>query len=112
MALPLGDFFREPYMPFLQLVLSLLHLYEVLVIIQVVMTLLFQFNIMNRSNEFVNNVYFFLCRIVDPALRKIRQYVKPMNGIDFSPLILLLGLELLYNCIVYYVMPYFARHGI
>jgi len=99
-------------MPFLQTFMHIIHLYEVLVIIQVVMTLLFQFNIMNRSNQFVNNVYDFLCQVVEPALRKIRKHISPKNGLDFSPLILLLGLELLYNCLNYYLVPLAMRHGV
>ena len=99
-------------MPFLNLLLTLIHLYVIVVVVQVILTLLMQFNVINGRNELVQTIYNFLTRLVEPALKFVRRYIKPINGIDISPLILLLGLELLKNCIGYYIMPMFMRSGL
>jgi YggT family protein len=99
-------------MPFLNLLMSLIHIYQWIVIIQVILSLLFQFNVLNTSSPFAQQVYAFLTRLVEPALRFVRRKVKPINGIDVSPLILLLGLELLRQCLGYYVSPILRTHGI
>jgi len=99
-------------MPFLQLLLTLIHLYVLIVVVQVIISLLLQFNVINGRNELVQAIYGFLTRLVDPALKWVRRYVKPINGIDISPIVLILGLELLRNCIGYYIMPMFIRSGL
>ncbi|WP_461831878.1 YggT family protein [Aquifex sp.] len=40
-------------------------------------------------------LYWYIDWIVEPFLRPIRNIVKPINGIDFSPIILILILTLL-----------------
>lgn len=99
-------------MPFLQLLLTLIHLYVLVVVVQVVLSLLLQFNVINGRNELVSAIYGFLTKLVEPALARVRRYVKPINGIDISPLILILLLELLRNCIGYYIMPMFVSSGL
>ncbi|WP_461830127.1 YggT family protein [Aquifex sp.] len=39
--------------------------------------------------------YWYIDAIVEPLLRPIRSVVKPVNGVDFSPLVLLFILYLL-----------------
>ena len=39
--------------------------------------------------------YWYIDAIVEPLLRPIRSVVKPINGVDFSPLVLLFILYLL-----------------
>ena len=41
-----------------------------------------------------------LDRIVEPMLSPIRQIMPPMGGLDFSPLVLILGLQFLGNILV------------
>jgi YggT family protein len=99
-------------MPFLNLFMSLIHIFQWIVIIQIILSWLFQFNVLNSSSPLAQNVYAFLTRLVDPPLRWIRRHVKPISGIDVSPIILLLGLELLRQCLGYYVAPALAMRGL
>jgi YggT family protein len=50
----------------------------------------------NRFNPFINIIY----TLSDPILEPFRQLIKPMNGIDFSPIILFFLLNLLQNFII------------
>lgn len=69
--------------------------YLTLVIVQVVLSWLVAFNVVNTRNRFVYLVGDFLYRITEPALKPIRRILPNMGGIDISPLVLILGLYFL-----------------
>jgi YggT family protein len=88
--------------PFVALISTLISLVWWAVFIWFVLSLLMQFNIVNRDNPIVNRVYEVLERLVNPLLNPIRRHIPILGGIDFSPLVLILGLEFLRNAILYY----------
>ena len=59
-------------------------------IIVVAMSWLTSFNVINTQNRFVYQVYDFLYRITEPALRPIRRWIPDLGGIDGSPVVLIL----------------------
>lgn len=99
-------------MPFIQLLSTLMTLYIWVLIVGVVLSWLLMFNVVNGHNQFVRNVYAFCAALTDPALKKIRQIIRPINGIDLSPIVLILGVEFLRSCLMWYVAPYVARMGL
>ncbi len=80
-------------------------LYITLVIIQVVLSWLVAFNVINTSNRFVYMVGDFLYRITEPALKPIRRLLPNMGGIDLSPVVLILGLYFLRVLLLRDLMP-------
>lgn len=50
----------------------------------------------NRFNPLINIIY----TLSNPILEPFRKLIKPMNGIDFSPIILFFLLNLLQNFII------------
>jgi len=50
----------------------------------------------NRFNPLINIIY----TLSNPILEPFRRLIKPMNGIDFSPIILFFLLNLLQNFII------------
>ncbi|QZH76668.1 MAG: YggT family protein [Erythrobacter sp.] len=66
-----------------------------LVIIQFVIGLLFAFNVVSPSNEFLTQIYRSINALLDPLLRPIRKLLPDTGAIDFSPLVLILGLNIL-----------------
>lgn len=66
-----------------------------LVIIQFVIGLLFAFNVISGRNEFLHQVYNSINALLDPLLRPIRKLLPSTGAIDFSPLVLILGLHAL-----------------
>ncbi|HRE61054.1 MAG TPA: YggT family protein [Micropepsaceae bacterium] len=70
-----------------------------LIIIDVVMSWLINFNVVNTRNQIVYTIRLTTERVLTPLLRPIRRLLPPMGGIDFSPLVLLL--------LVYVVRMYF-----
>lgn len=72
---------------------TLIDLYILAVIVRVVLSWIN----FDPHNPFVK----FLIQITEPVLRKIRQAVPSISGIDFSPMILILGLHILRNLLLY-----------
>jgi YggT family protein len=66
-----------------------------LIIIQFIIGLLFAFNVVNASNDFLMTFYNSIQRLLDPVLRPIRNFLPQTGAIDFSPLVLIIGLQIL-----------------
>jgi YggT family protein len=88
--------------PIIALLDFVIGLYSMAVFIYVLLQLLIHFNIVNSSQQAVASVMKFLSDITEPALSRIRKYLKPYNNFDFSALILLIGLYFLQSCLRYY----------
>jgi YggT family protein len=86
----------------LWLILQVINIYVWLIILQVVLSWLIAFNVINTSNRFVYMVGDFLYRITEPAMRPIRRILPNLGGIDLSPLVLLLLLFFAQRLLVEY----------
>ncbi len=64
-----------------------------LVIVQFIIGLLFAFNVINQSNQFAAQIYNSINSLLDPLLRPIRRFMPSTGAIDFSPMVLILGLN-------------------
>lgn len=77
--------------PILEIVDTILGLYMWLIILSVVMSWLYAFNVVNASNRFVYAVGYFTHRLTEPALAPIRRFLPNFGAIDLSPVVLLLA---------------------
>jgi YggT family protein len=66
-----------------------------LVIVQFIISLLFSFNVINSSNQFLLQVYSSINALLEPILRPIRRALPDTGAIDFSPLVLIIGINVL-----------------
>lgn len=66
-----------------------------LVLIQLILGLLIQFDVANPRHPMVRGVYLGIGQILDPVLNPIRRILPPAGGLDFSPMVLLLGLTVI-----------------
>lgn len=73
---------------------ALIGLVIVVLIVFVVISWLYAFDVVSRRNGFVYSVYEFCRRLTDPVLRPLRRLIPPIAGVDLSVLVLLLGLTL------------------
>jgi YggT family protein len=85
--------------PFLKLVHSLLEFYNTIILVSFVLDLLRLFNLINFHNHFIQTIDGIITRLTEPILSKIRAFIPHLGGIDFSPMILLLGISFLQNII-------------
>ncbi len=74
---------------------NVIGLYITVVIIQVVLSWLVTFNVVNTRNRFVYLVGDLLFRLTEPALGPIRRMLPSLGGIDISPVVLILLLYFL-----------------
>ena len=79
----------------LHLIDAILALIIVLLIVHVVLSWLFAFDIVSRRNGFVGAIFEFTTRITYPLLRPLRRLIPPIAGVDLSVLVLLLLLQFL-----------------
>lgn len=79
----------------LNLVDAILALIIVVLIVHVVLSWLFAFDIVSRRNRFVGAIFEFTSRLTDPLLRPLRRLIPPIAGVDLSVLVLLLLLQFL-----------------
>lgn len=65
------------------------------IIIQAVMSWLFAFDVINTRNRFVWQAFDTLTKLTEPLLAPIRRFIPPVNGLDLSPVALLILISLL-----------------
>jgi len=78
-----------------QIVGYLISIVIILVIVQFVLSLLIAFNVVNMQNDFVVAIYRAVNALLDPILSPIRRIMPNTGSIDFSPLVLIVGLNIL-----------------
>ena len=64
------------------LINTIINLFIFVLIVQVIMSWLIAFNVVNTRNRFVYMVGDFLQRVTEPALRPIRRVLPNLGGID------------------------------
>ena len=79
----------------IQIVELLTNVLVMLIIVQFVIGLLFAFNVINQSNEFAASVYRSINALLEPVLGPIRRVMPSTGAIDFSPLVLIIVLQIL-----------------
>jgi YggT family protein len=65
-----------------------------IVIVQVILSWLYAFNVINPGSGFMRTVTEALEKITAPLYRPIRKVMPDFGGIDFSPLVLLLAIAI------------------
>ena len=78
--------------PLLKVITIAINLYINLIIISVIYSLLMAFGILSGSNRYVYMAGIFFYRITEPFYKHIRKVLPPIANIDFSPMVLILGL--------------------
>ena len=66
-----------------------------IILIQIVLSLLISFNVVNTSNNFIRALYEGMERLSEPLYRPIRRVLPDTGGIDFAPMVVLLLLVIL-----------------
>ncbi len=72
----------------------LINVLVMLIIVQFIIGLLFAFNVINPGNEFLRQIYDSINSLLEPVLKPIRRILPATGAIDFSPLVLIIGLQI------------------
>jgi YggT family protein len=73
--------------------LFLLKLLSIVVIVQVIVSWLVAFNVVNLQQPFVRALHTGMDRLTEPLYRPIRKILPDFGGLDFSPIVLLLLIQ-------------------
>ena len=71
-----------------------------IIIIQAILSWLVAFNVINTHNDFVRQVLFALSRMTEPLYRPIRRILPDFGALDFSPLVVLLIIQILRSIVI------------
>ncbi len=66
-----------------------------IIIIQVILSWLVAFNVINTSSNFVRTLLNGLDRVTAPLYRPIRKILPDFGGLDFSPIVLILAIQII-----------------
>ena len=75
------------------IVLFLLRLLSIVVIVQVILSWLVAFNVVNLHQPFIRALYTGMDRMTEPLYRPIRKLLPDFGGLDFSPIVLILLIQ-------------------
>jgi len=78
---------------FFDILIMLLSVLWWIIIVQVVLSWLFVFNVLNTTSDGLRRFVEALDRLTEPLYRPIRKILPDFGGIDFSPLIVLIGIS-------------------
>ena len=81
---------------------QIISIYLYTLIAYVIITLLVQFEIVNRYNRIIDLILRGLIALHEPFLIKIRKYIPFIGGMDFSPVIVILLLSFIRNLLIDY----------
>ncbi len=73
---------------------TLLNLFKWALILSAIVSTLISFGVLDTRNRFVWTSADFLARVTEPALRPIRAILPNFGGVDLSPLVALLLIQL------------------
>jgi len=88
--------------PVIYLLSTVIGLYSFIVFAMVIVSLLVSFRVVNTNNMFVYKLHEILFKLTEPALRPIRNMMPDLGGLDISPVILLVLLNVLDYTLLYY----------
>jgi YggT family protein len=72
------------------LISTIINIFIFVLIVQVIMSWLIAFNVVNTRNRFVYMVADVAYKITEPVLRPIRRILPNFGGLDLSPVVLIL----------------------
>ncbi len=82
-----------------EIIAFLINIYIFIIIAHVAVTWLVAFKVLDLQNEQARNLVALLKRATDPIMIPIQKYVPTLGGIDISPIVAIIGLQILVRII-------------
>ena len=80
---------------------TVINLYILVIIAQVAVSWLINFGVINIENKQAQNLVALLKKLTEPVYAPIRKYIPPIGGIDLTPLIVIIGLQIIDHFLVW-----------
>jgi len=81
--------------PIFGLISLAITIYIWIILIQVLISWLITFEVINVNNTKAQNLITLLKKATDPVFKPLQKVIPPIGGIDITPIIVILGLSLL-----------------
>ncbi len=88
--------------PFIDLIIKVLDLYNSVLTVWVILSLLIYFDIINKYQRIVYKVMYFLNGMIQPILDKIRKVIPSIGGLDIAVIILYLLIKFIISILYTY----------
>ena len=79
----------------IQILLLILGVARFLIFAHFIMSWLSRFEVLNVRQEIVGQIWYTLERILEPLYSRIRRFMPELGGVDLSPIVALIGIEIL-----------------
>lgn len=89
----------------LQTVYFILDIAWFIIIASAIFSWLFAFNVINSSNQFVNQIGSMLYQLTEPLYRPIRRFLPNFNGLDLTPIVVLVIIFFIQRLIATSLIP-------
>lgn len=66
-----------------------------IIIVQVILSWLIAFNVINTGNDIVRSIWIALDKLTEPMYRPIRRILPDLGGLDLAPMVVLLAVIIL-----------------
>lgn len=76
------------------------NVYIAIIVIQVAVSWLIAFDVINAENQQARNLMELLQKATDPVYKPLKKYIPPIGGIDITPLVVILAISILHSMII------------
>ena len=90
--------------PFVILIYRIIDIYFYILILNVILSWLIAFNILNVQSRFVGMILYASQRLTNPLLNPIRRFLPNLGGLDISPIVLILLLFFIQDYLRIYLL--------
>lgn len=86
-----------------QLISLFIQIYIFVIILHIAVSWLIIFKVIDIENPQARNLVRLLERATDPVMKPVQKYVPPIGGIDLTPVVVIIGLQIL-NSLVWKIL--------
>lgn len=89
-----------------QVISFFINIYIAIIVAHVAVSWLIAFRVLDTANPQAQNLVRLLQRATDPVMKPVQKYVPPIGGIDLTPIVVIIGLQLLNSLVWRLFSPY------
>lgn len=82
-----------------QIIGLIIQCYIFVIILHIAVSWLIAFRVLDTANPQAQNLVSLLQKATDPVMKPVQKYVPPIAGIDLTPVIVIIGLQILNNLV-------------
>lgn len=75
-------------------------IYVGIIIIQIIIHWLLAFDVLKANSPQAQNLLGLMRRLTDPVYKPLQKYIPPIGGIDITPIIVIIGLNILKSIVI------------